>query len=120
MDKQIFETPPHRTGNIGTDAGRATLLRHPRAYRASFGFYGFKRSEQKIWHSICESANRLYRAAISFSCDFSRLNFAANPTKLSEPGPARAAEIGTHKEFLETEDNDGPTETFADHSFSRP
>ena len=50
------------------------------------------------------------------------LEFAAKSDKIiaSLGLPRQTINRDRHKEFLETEDHDGKTEIFADHSFPRP
>jgi hypothetical protein len=48
LDKQIFEVPPHRTGNIGPMRGSRDPFGIARAYDLVLEFSGFKREMRKF------------------------------------------------------------------------
>jgi hypothetical protein len=48
QDKQIFEVPPHRTGNIGPVRGARDPIGVACAYRASFAVFRFQEASQKF------------------------------------------------------------------------
>ncbi|MER9367595.1 hypothetical protein NKI66_16545 [Mesorhizobium sp. M0518] len=88
VDKQVFEVPPHRTGNIGPMRTAATLRQASGAHiELVLPFFGFKSPAKKFYIEQKKGQGTVMARLFSEPLTFSRSLFVEGPA--DRPGIGR-------------------------------